>query len=179
VSTYLVRLGTEEIEVEVEAVGDALRLSVDGRARCVDAVEVLPGWYSLVVDQGSHALGTLPRLASPGGSAPEAAGPRRWTMVLDGYTYDVTVERGGRRRVRPGTAGAAAQGHEVRAPMPGLLVAVVVTEGTPVAAGQPLLTMEAMKMQMEIRSPVAGMVRRVHAASGAEVSGGQVLVTIG
>ena len=63
--------------------------------------------------------------------------------------------------------------------MPGLVVAVLAAEGASVAAGQPLVTMEAMKMQMELRAPAAGVVRKVHVASGAEVSGGQVLVTIG
>jgi len=179
VTTYLVRVGADEIEVAVEPVGDALRVSVDGRAREVDAAAVLPGWYSLVVDQAPHDLGTLPRVAAPGASTEKAGGQRRWTMVLDGYTYDVAVARGGRRHAGPGGAGRAAQGLEVRAPMPGLVVAVLAAEGASVIAGQSLVTVEAMKMQMELCAPAAGVVRKVHVTSGAEVSGGQVLITIG
>ena len=177
-TTYVVRVGADEVEVTVDAVGDTLRVSVDGRARDVDAAAVLPGWYSLVVDHASHDLGTLPRFGTAGGSASEAGGPRRWTIVLDGYTYDVAVARGGRRRAGPGGAAGGARAVEVRAPMPGLVVAVLVSEGASVAAGQSLVTVEAMKMQMELRSPAAGVVHKIHVAPGAEVSGGQVMVTI-
>jgi len=62
--------------------------------------------------------------------------------------------------------------------MPGLLVALHVSEGAEVALGQPVIILEAMKMQMEIRAPHAGTVRQVHVAPGQEVAGGQLLVTI-
>jgi len=178
VTTYLVQVAGEEVEVVVEEADGALRVSVDCRTRRVDAVEVLSGWYSLVVDHASHELGTLPGTGAAGERGLETAGPRRRTLVLDGYTYEATVSRGGRRPAGSRGRGDAVHGHEVRAPMPGLLVAVHAAEGTPVEAGQPLVTMEAMKMQMEIRSPGPGTVRRVHAAPGGEVAGGQVLVTL-
>jgi 3-methylcrotonyl-CoA carboxylase alpha subunit len=62
--------------------------------------------------------------------------------------------------------------------MPGLLVAVQVAAGAEVALGQPLIIMEAMKMQMEIRAPRAGRVRQVHVTAGEEITGGRLLVTL-
>jgi len=173
VTLYRVRVGGAEVQVTVEPLDGALRVSADGRTSRVDTVEVVPGWYALVVDGTAHDLGT----ASPGHF--DGAAPRRWTIQLDGETCDIEVARGVRRRAAPrGSAGRAPGWGEVRAPMPGIVVAVAVAEGDEVFDGQPLVVMEAMKMQMEILSPADGIVRRVHAAAGAEIASGQALVTI-
>jgi len=130
-------------------------------------LEVMPGCYSLIVDGRSHDLEVV---------AAAGVGGRRWALILDGETY--AAEVGGRSQPAGVPGGAAAGIGEVRAPMPGLLVAVRVAEGAEVALGQPLIIMEAMKMQMEIRAPRAGTVRQVHAAPGQEIAGGQLLTTI-
>jgi len=51
--------------------------------------------------------------------------------------------------------------HIIRAPMPGKVVKVFVKEGEPIKKSQPILTMEAMKMENEIRSPVDGRVKKL------------------
>jgi biotin carboxyl carrier protein len=53
-----------------------------------------------------------------------------------------------------------------------------VSEGEPVAAGQGVLVVEAMKMQNEIRSPKAGRVAAILVAEGAAVAGGQALAEV-
>jgi len=65
------------------------------------------------------------------------------------------------------------------APIPGLIMDVLVKVGDSVAAGQVLLIMEAMKMLNNITSSVAGTVREVRVQKGSEVSTGDVLVVIG
>jgi glutaconyl-CoA/methylmalonyl-CoA decarboxylase subunit gamma len=65
------------------------------------------------------------------------------------------------------------------APIPGLIMDVLVKVGDRVAAGQVLLIMEAMKMLNNITSSVAGTVREVRVQKGSEVSTGDVLVVIG
>ena len=72
----------------------------------------------------------------------------------------------------------AAQG-EVRAVMPGRVVKVHVAVGTAVAAGTPLLVLEAMKMENEIKSPVDGVVEKIWIAPGATVETGATMVSIG
>ncbi|MBU6366822.1 MAG: acetyl-CoA carboxylase biotin carboxyl carrier protein subunit [Gemmatimonadetes bacterium] len=62
--------------------------------------------------------------------------------------------------------------------MPGLVVRVLAAPGDQVAAGAPLLVMEAMKMENELRAPAAGVVRAVHAAPGQAVEKGAVLVEL-
>ena len=72
----------------------------------------------------------------------------------------------------PGDGGA------VRAPLAGTVVAVAVAPGDPVAAGDELLVIEAMKMEHEVRAQAPGLVREVAAAVGATVTAGDVLVVL-
>ncbi|MGH7741605.1 MAG: acetyl-CoA carboxylase biotin carboxyl carrier protein subunit, partial [Candidatus Eiseniibacteriota bacterium] len=78
----------------------------------------------------------------------------------------------GRRR-----AGGAAGG-SLEAPMPGVVTRVLVRSGERVEAGQPLLALEAMKMEHLVRSPRAGVVRTVSATVGEMVAGGLTLVEL-
>jgi acetyl/propionyl-CoA carboxylase alpha subunit len=79
-------------------------------------------------------------------------------------------------------AGApGAGGHEqseVVAPMPGTVIRVLVEPGAKVAARQPLVVLEAMKMETPLVSPYEASVRAVHVAEGDRVSGGAVLVEL-
>jgi acetyl/propionyl-CoA carboxylase alpha subunit len=79
---------------------------------------------------------------------------------------------------------AAADGHEasesstVTAPMPGTVVRVLVAAGDAVEPRQPLVVLEAMKMETPLVSPYAALVQAVHVAEGDRVAGGAVLVEL-
>jgi acetyl/propionyl-CoA carboxylase alpha subunit len=64
------------------------------------------------------------------------------------------------------------------APMPGTVISVLVGEGDRVSARQPLLVLEAMKMETPLVSPYDAVVRAVHVAEGDRVAGGAVLVEL-
>jgi acetyl/propionyl-CoA carboxylase alpha subunit len=66
----------------------------------------------------------------------------------------------------------------VTAPMPGTVIRVLVGEGDAVGARQPLLVLEAMKMETPLLSPYEAVVRRVHVSEGDRVAGGAVLVEL-
>ena len=66
----------------------------------------------------------------------------------------------------------------VPAPMQGTIVSLSVKEGDAVAAGQPLLIMDAMKMQHEIRSPARGYVRRIAVEAGETIYEGHALLFV-
>jgi acetyl/propionyl-CoA carboxylase alpha subunit/acetyl-CoA carboxylase carboxyltransferase component len=66
----------------------------------------------------------------------------------------------------------------VPAPMQGTIVSIAVKEGDAVAAGQPLLIMDAMKMQHEIRSPARGYVRRIAVEAGETIYEGHALLFV-
>jgi biotin carboxyl carrier protein len=78
--------------------------------------------------------------------------------------------------------GAAEHGPEGRqqlvAPMPGKVVRVLLSPGDPVAAGQGVVVVEAMKMQNEIKSPKTGTVVELRVVTGATVNANQVLAIV-
>jgi acetyl/propionyl-CoA carboxylase alpha subunit len=85
----------------------------------------------------------------------------------------------------PPDADAAQGGHgpgggesTVTAPMPGTVIRLLVAEGDAVAARQPLLVLEAMKMETPLVSPYEATVRSVHVSEGDRVAGGAVLVEL-
>jgi acetyl/propionyl-CoA carboxylase alpha subunit len=74
--------------------------------------------------------------------------------------------------------GAGAEQSAVTAPMPGTVIRVDVAAGDRVEARQPLVVLEAMKMETPLTSPYAAVVRAVHVAVGDQVAGGALLVEL-
>jgi propionyl-CoA carboxylase alpha chain len=62
--------------------------------------------------------------------------------------------------------------------MPGKVVRLLVSVGDEVVAGQPLLTLEAMKMEHQVVSPTTGTVTEVFVHQGQQLEGGQPLVQV-
>lgn len=79
--------------------------------------------------------------------------------------------------IQTGGANAANSG-EVRAVMPGRVVKILVTKGQEIEANQPLLVLEAMKMENEIKSAKAGKIAAIHVSEGASVESGANLINI-
>jgi biotin carboxyl carrier protein len=77
------------------------------------------------------------------------------------------------RRVAPPVAG------ELRAPMAGLVLRVDVAQGQSLSAGEPVLVLDAMKMENVIRAPHAGTVHELVVVAGQSVSTGALLARIG
>jgi biotin carboxyl carrier protein len=118
--------------------------------------------------------------------------------VVDDTTYDVDLVEIARRSAvpaavqRPTPRAAAAAAPQaapatrpseeapgaVRAPLPGLILRLNVKEGDSVQAGQPLLVMEAMKMENVVPAPHHGTVRHVFVTEGAGVAEGDPLLEV-
>ena len=74
--------------------------------------------------------------------------------------------------------GPTAEQSSVTAPMPGTVIKVLVAAGDHVSARQPLVVLEAMKMETPLASPYDATVREVHVAEGDRVAGGALLVEL-
>jgi 3-methylcrotonyl-CoA carboxylase alpha subunit len=74
--------------------------------------------------------------------------------------------------------GPGSEQSTVTAPMPGTVIRVLVAEGEQVQQRQPLVVLEAMKMETPLVSPYEGVVRRLHVAEGDRVAGGALLVEL-
>jgi biotin carboxyl carrier protein len=77
-----------------------------------------------------------------------------------------------------GGPGARAAGSQLKAPMPGRVVKVLIKVGERVERGAPIVIVEAMKMENEMHAPASGTVLKVHVAEGATVDAGQLLVEL-
>jgi biotin carboxyl carrier protein len=96
----------------------------------------------------------------------------RVLVALDGAVHAFDL---GDAPTRGGAAGGVGT---VVAPMPGKIVGVLVAVGDTVEAGQPLVVLEAMKMETTLRSEIAGTVAAVAVQAGATVDAGAVLVEV-
>jgi len=78
----------------------------------------------------------------------------------------------------PGVTAAAGNG-AVKAPIPGLILNLKVTEGSTVSVGQVVFTMDAMKLKHQICSTVGGKVKEIRAGKGTAVAAHDVIIVIG
>ncbi|WP_148253818.1 sodium-extruding oxaloacetate decarboxylase subunit alpha [Aidingimonas lacisalsi] len=114
------------------------------------------------------------------GVGSNTSGKRQVYLTLDGMPESVVFEP--RDSYQPasrgnGRAQATSPGHVTTA-MPGNIVDVLVVEGDAVAAGQPVLITEAMKMETEVHARQSGVVRAIHVVRGDRVTPGEVLIEI-
>jgi biotin carboxyl carrier protein len=158
------------VSIERAAGPDRFRVTVDGETSLVDVQRTSEYGLSLLFPEAGHA-GVRVSLA-PG------AAPGELMAYLGGRTAAVIIN--GRRTGRAAAdTGAGAHGEQkVIAPMPGRVVRLLVAAGDNVEARQPVVVVEAMKMENELRSPKAGRVKDVTVSPGASVEAGRVLVII-
>lgn len=98
-----------------------------------------------------------------------------YQVTIGGHhlTAEIERDRGNKR-----STGSLRTAGEITAPMPAVMVDLLVIEGDAIQAGQTVLILEAMKMQMKISSPVNGVVNRVLKSPGQRVEKGEVLLKI-
>jgi acetyl/propionyl-CoA carboxylase alpha subunit len=103
-----------------------------------------------------------------------------WVVTLHGRRIPVEVLTWRERTLAEAESGVAERSGpvEVRATLPGLVVAVAVAEGDEVVSGAQLLTVEAMKMQNEVRAPRAGRIASIVVTVGQTVAAGAALLRI-
>lgn len=102
-------------------------------------------------------------------------GSSAYAVMVNGRLLVAQVDKGGAKK-RKVTDQASAGA--INAPMPGMVVNVLVKEGQRVDSGDPLVVLESMKMQMQLRSPFTGQVAKVAVHNRAQVEKGALLVQV-
>jgi len=103
-----------------------------------------------------------------------------WQVILQGEMYLANVEDEREKRLRAAMGRVISEHQEffLKAPMPGLVIAVPVQNGQPVQKGDVLLVLESMKMQNELKSPRAGTIFRMRVKIGDSVELKQTLLSV-
>lgn len=164
---FIARLGDKTYTVEIEEIGKSLyRVAVDGSEFLVDGKKTGITNYSLIVDDRSFEVEV-------------DITEDEYRVLVDGRNYHIDLVD--ERRVRLGglQSGIQLQGRQnVSVPMPGKVIAVLVSEGDKVERGQGLVIVEAMKMENEVRCPIDGEVKEVRVKTGDALEAGAVLVVV-
>ncbi|MGZ4668452.1 MAG: ATP-binding protein [Blastococcus sp.] len=151
-------------------VGRSVELGYRGQAYRLTVARVGPDRYRVALD-GRHADVDVDRLSAL--ESRLTVGENRFSVVavqgtgshlveVDGITHRVATDVGG----------------VVRAPAPAVVVALRVSVGQEVEAGQTLLVLESMKMETAVRAPFAGRIRELRVAANAHVDSGVPLLTV-
>ncbi|MEJ8278695.1 biotin carboxylase N-terminal domain-containing protein [Pseudonocardia spirodelae] len=153
------RRGDRETTVAYRLRRDGADLSVDGEALAAVPVSVTPDEVVLEVagvrrTYAVHDTGT--------------------TSWVDGPDGSLALER----VPRFADPNAVAHAGSLLAPMPGSVVRVLAAAGDPVTAGQPLVVLEAMKMEHTVAAPGDGVLGELRVAAGDQVDAGQVLAVV-
>ena len=155
----------KNLEIDLKKVESGqIEAEIDGRSYTLQGKRVQPGTYWFNWDNRSIEVSVTKT-------------PVGYTVAVSGQHADVEIidaRTALRRGAHQGQAGAA----QLRAPMPGKVIKLLVSEGAEVEANQGIVVLEAMKMQNEIKSPKKGVVKKVDVAEGAAVNAGDPLATI-
>lgn len=152
--------GKQEPEpIDIEVLADAhLTVTFRGRKHDVDARALPEGTVSLLLDGKAHAVEV------------EDNGQDQLSVLAMSQLVRLTLLDERRHRLAHARGGFVVSGRqEIRAPMPGKIVRVLVKMGDAVAEGQGLVVVEAMKMENELRAPKSGTITELHAQEGSTV----------
>jgi biotin carboxyl carrier protein len=144
------------------------KVTWDRQTHVVDAVRVEADTLSLILPHAGHAsheVGFSPGLL-----------PGQLNVYLHTGTLTATVN--GRRSRRAGGLSSGAGEQRVIAPMPGKVLRLLVAPGDEVAARQPLVVVEAMKMENELSAARPGRVKDVAVHKGVSVEAGRLLLVV-
>lgn len=179
--TVDVHVAGQTRQIAARRCGNGWAVRVDGREFYVDAAATRGRWSFLVRESGAAPV------AEPVGAAPyasyevavetRAAGEQ--VIHVDGQPVPVSVADPrslfGRRSLESSSAAGPAR---IMAPMPGRIVSILVKPGDVATAGQPLVVVEAMKMENELRAPRSGVVTEIRVDEGTSIEANTVLIVL-
>lgn len=163
---YFVTVNGNERVVDLTENGNGtLHVELDGTPVTADLTQLGSSLHSLLLDGHSREM-VLERDAE------------RVIVYLDGERIETTVHDEVSRALSAVTDHAATGASDVFAPMPGVVVGIPIAVGSTVTVGQPVIVVEAMKMQNELAAETDGVVTSIEVAVGDNVSGGDLLVKL-
>ena len=155
------------VTVEGPTPEGTFHVTIDGLVRIVDGKAIRPGTWSLVIDGRSFVVDLDQRRTGLHASV----GASEVTLQVEDALHRRLAQAAGGGR-------AATSGESIRAPIAGKVVKVLVAAGDQVAAGTPVIVLEAMKMENELVAERGGTVASIHKSAGQAVDTGDLLVEL-
>lgn len=161
---YFARVGATEYEVVI----DKDQVFVNGELVVVDLKQSgVPELYSVLFAGRSYDMLVETERSN-------------YAVTFRAEQFHVQVEDERTRRLNTGRKAPAIPHGElaIKAPIPGLVVKVLVEIGSEITDGQPVVLLEAMKMENEIRAPRAGVIKSIAATAGRRVEQNEILLVL-
>lgn len=182
---YISSISETSYTIATEENGQQREISIDGLAQQIDWRQISP----LATDAKGHGLQGGRYTLLIGGSSYEVYARRlhkpdeteglTYEVQLAGRRFEVHVEDEREHTLRGSLKGTHETGEiKVRAPMPGLVLAVTRQPGEHVERGETVAVLEAMKMENDLTTPHSGTIKEVLTNKGQTVNQGDVLVVI-
>ncbi len=161
---YVTTIGEQQYTIDINQDN---QITVNGETIEINFQQMLDTtMHSIIVDGKSHDV----RMDEGDGV---------YIVQLSGEIFEVMVEDERTRRLAGVKSSLDVTGEAIiKAPMPGVVVEVLVTPGQTVEQGDILAILESMKMQNEFKAPRAGQVHAVRVTAGDKVDQGTIMVTI-
>jgi biotin carboxyl carrier protein len=150
---------------------DATAGTIDGKPFAWDVIEVKNGSFHVIKDHRSYNVEVIKADAAEKSFLVSVNGNKYQLNVKD--KFDELLKSLGFDDL------SSKKVNEIKAPMPGLVLDVRVTEGDVVKKGDPILVLEAMKMENIIKSPTDGVIKKINVKKGVAVEKNQVLIFFG
>ena len=165
-ATYVVDTGRNRHTVDIREVGDQFEITIEGTTHLVDAVHIAGSSVRTVIwDRRSYEANIVQE-------------GDRFDVYLNGDRFPVEVYDELWARAKESAIDKKGQGEEIKAPIPGAVIKLLVEPGQLVDADQPVAILEAMKMQNELTASFGGRVQEVKVAVGDTVTDGQLLIVL-
>ena len=166
---YLVQVDGKEYDIELEYRQDAFEATINGEPVDLKRHHIAENRSVLLIDGQSIEFDVR-----------QTDAPGERLVFMKGIEVPVIIENYqlAQLRKRAGMSSAGAVNKTISAPMPGLVIDIKVAPGDAVGKGQPLLIIEAMKMENVMKSPADGIVKAVHARTGSSVDKNDKLIEL-
>lgn len=164
---YYLKIGDEFREIDIEPLNGQLQVCYNGKTYLVDLKKLDDKRYSMLVNNRSYVV--------------ETEQHQRETVLFYGQERKVFQVFNRAQKIESEIFGGGeeeAAAGDVRAPMPGMVLRLEVAAGDVVEAGQPLLVIEAMKMENEIRAATGGRVEEIIVSAQQAVEKDDLLIRI-
>lgn len=171
--------------IEIHEEEPIVKVALDGQGHAIDWKQIAPlardekrhgdigGRFSLLLEGRSYEVFARHM------TRPTEKNSQIYEICINGQCFEVTAEDERARALAELIEGSVHSGEvTIYAPMPGLVVGILLEPGDEVKAGQPVIVLEAMKMENDLTSPIKGKIKKIAVQKGQTVDQAAALVVI-